>query len=126
MARPRFNDRFSHVPLFVWVLVELMRDRKDSRPRDTVRAASKRLQTKLAQDFEGGRVLPTETIRRYYKNFKSTARRSNNGKQLAQALLAISRERREFLGWDVRPWQWVIDPEFFIALGGRCSQPEGL
>ena len=70
MARPRFNDRFSHVPLFVWVLVELMRDRKDSRPRDTVRAASKRLQTKLAQDFEGGRVLPTETIRRYYKNFE--------------------------------------------------------
>ena len=46
MARPRFNDRFSHVPLFVWVLVELMRDHKDSRPRDTVRAASKRLQTK--------------------------------------------------------------------------------
>lgn len=128
MARPRFDDRFSHVPLLVWVLVELTRDRRDDRPRDTVRAACKRLEKKLEADFKGGRVLPWETIRRYYKDFETAVRESNSGEQLAQAesLLAISRERREFLGWDVRPWQFVFDPEIFIAMGGRYSEPEGL
>jgi hypothetical protein len=103
-----------------------MRDRKNDRRRDTVRGASGRLQKSLAEDFQGGRVLPFDTVRRYYKDFKTTMRRSSSGEEIANAnrLLAIAREQREILGWDVRPWQWVIGPEFFIALGGVYSQPD--
>lgn len=129
MARPRFDDRFNHVPLFVWVLVELTRDRNNvNTTRHSVRAACRRLEKKLEADFKGGRVLPWETIRRYHKDFETTVRKSNSSEQLAEAksLLAIGRERREFLGWDASVWLFVAEPEFLIALGGRYSEPKGL
>ena len=47
---PRFDDRFNRVPLFVWVLVELTRDRNNvNTTRDTVRAACRRWKRNLRQ-----------------------------------------------------------------------------
>ena len=57
--------------------------------------------------------MPFETIRRYYRNFKTIIRRSNTGseKALADILLKIGRARRVLLGWDASVWLLVFDPD---------------
>ena len=106
-------------PLLIWVLVELMRDRKGGLPRLSARRGCERLKRELQIDFKGGRVLPFETIRRYHKGFVAAWRRSNSGeeKALAAKILAIGRERRELLGWDASAWLFVIDPAFLSSKG---------
>ena len=64
-GRPPF---IKYTPLLIWVFVELVRDQQDpGRKRKTDRDGFDRLEKKLAEDFKGGRVLPFETIRRYYE-----------------------------------------------------------
>jgi hypothetical protein len=110
-GRPPF---IKYTPLLIWVFVELVRDQQDpGRKRKTERDGCDRLEKKLAEDFKGGRVLPFETIRRYYRNFKTIIRRSNTGseKALADILLKIGRARRVLLGWDASVWLLVFDPD---------------
>ena len=98
--------------MLVWVMAELLRDRRDSgRDRASARDGCKRLEEQLARDFTGGRVLPFNTIHGYYKRFEK--RRSNNGseKALADILLKIGRARRKILGWNASPWILVFDPD---------------
>ena len=71
------------IPLLFWVFVELMRDRKGGRPRLSARRGCERLEKELALTFKGGRVLPEETIRRHYRNFVATMRRSGIEQQKA-------------------------------------------
>ena len=114
-GRPPFKE----IPMGIWVLVEVMRDRKEpGRPRGTVRFACKRLEKKLAKDIKGPRHPKWETFRHHYKKFE-TMRRSNSGEELTRAteLLAIARRRRDFLGWDTSPWLFVMEPESLAAKG---------
>jgi hypothetical protein len=110
-------------PLLIWVLAELMRDRKDGLPRLSARSGCKRLEKELQVTFKGGRVLPFETIHRHYKAFNTAMRCSNSGaeKAVADRLLEIGRERRELLGWDASAWLFVMDPEFLQSKGGKIT-----
>lgn len=110
------------IPLVLWVMVELMRDRKErGRPRASVRDASGRLAKHLAECFQGGRVLEWETVRDHHKRFGRTMRQSNTGaeSELAKGLLDLARKRRDLLGWDTSTWALVIDPTTLAALGYR-------
>jgi hypothetical protein len=100
------------IPLLTWVMVELMRDRKNA-PRLSVRAAAAKLAKEIRHDFIGGKNWPSETIRRQYKNYESIVLRSNTGaeKQQAEILLQIARARREGLGWGTSIWILVFDPD---------------
>jgi hypothetical protein len=116
-GRPPF---IKHTPMLIWVMVELLRDRRDPRrDRASARDGCERLKKQLAQDFVGGRVLPFGTIRRLYNRFEKTVRHSDSGEELAQAtkLVAIGRPQREYLGWDASVWLFVMDPEFLKSKG---------
>ena len=124
--KSRGRPAFKNIPLIFWVLVEVMRDRKEpGRDRDTVRNACKRLEMEFAKDFNGPRELKSETIRRYYKKFEKTLRRLNSGEELAKANaeLFAARTRRDFLGWDTSPWMFVISPAGLAARGVNVVIP---
>jgi hypothetical protein len=108
------------IPLVLWVMVELMRDRKEwGRARASARDASARVANHLAECFQGGRVLTTETVRDHYKRFERAMRRSNSGAEaeLAKGLLDLARKRRDLLGWQTSTWALVLDPTALAALG---------
>jgi hypothetical protein len=116
-GRPPF---IKHTPMLIWVMVELLRDRRDPRrDRASARDGCERLKKQLAQDFVGGRVLPFGTIRRLYNRFEKTVRHSDSGEELAQAtkLVAIGRQQRQYLGRDASVWLFVMDPEFLRSKG---------
>ena len=72
------------VPLLTWVMVELLRDRKDqTRERASVREAGRRLEQQLARSFVGGRRI--------------SSKRSNTTRASKRELSAELR-RRGYLG----------------------------
>jgi hypothetical protein len=101
----------------VWVLVELLRDRKDGRERASAREAAKRLEKHLAADFKGGRVVPFETIRRYHKKIEKLRQKNAEQAALGDHYLRRGRVRRDTLGWDASPWLFVFDPQDFEDKG---------
>jgi hypothetical protein len=108
------------IPLMVWVMVELMRDRREAgRERATVRESCKRLEKHLAECFQGGHRLGFEAIRRHYKKFGMVMRRPNSGVEsdLAKGLLENARQRRDLLGWSTSTWMLVIDPNLLEGMG---------
>ena len=108
------------IPLRLWVMVELMRDRKElGRPRASVRDASARVAKHLAECFQGGRVLTAETVRDHHKRFERVMQRSNSGAEaeLAKGLLDLARKRRDLLGWETSTWMLVLDLTALTALG---------
>jgi hypothetical protein len=108
------------IPLVLWLMVELMRDRKEwGRPRASARDASVRVAKHLAECFQGGRVLEWETVRDHHKRFERTMRLSNAGAEaeLAKGLLDLARKRRDLLGWQTSTWALVLDPTALAALG---------
>ena len=112
-----------HIPVAMWLIVELMRDTHDNR-RLSVRRGAQRLEKELQMTFtgDGARVLPWETIRRYHKIYARAMAKDDELKAAAIRLLEIHRQRRAQLGWDdVRAWQWVLLPEAFQLLGGVIS-----
>jgi hypothetical protein len=110
--------------LYIWVLVELLRDRKDpKRERASARDGCRRLKEQLRRDCRGGRVLPLETIRRLHKNFEATMRKSDSRELAATAndLLSLGRQRREDYGWDASVWLFVIEPDFLADKGVKVE-----
>ena len=108
------------IPLVLWVMVELMRDREQwGRPRASARGASARVAKHLAECFHGGRVLTTETVRDHHKRFERTMRQSNARAEaeLAKGLLDLARKRRDLLGWQTSTWMLVLDLTALTALG---------
>jgi hypothetical protein len=108
------------IPMVLWLLVELARDRQQGDlSRLSVLQASKRVAEHLTESFRGGRKLTTETIRRHHKRFENVMRRSNSGEEALRAkmLLNNARQRRELLGWDTSLWALVLDPAALQALG---------
>ena len=87
--------------MILWIMVELMRDRKD-KPSLSIRGGAARLAKRLPRDFGGAKALTSETIRRHYKAFQTSLRRSNSDAERHQAEIAlkIARARRVLLGWD--------------------------
>jgi hypothetical protein len=108
------------VPLLTWVMVELLRDRKDqTKERASVREAVRRLERQLTKSFVGGRRLRFEAIRKHYKDFQTTTHRSNSDVEanLARNLLDLARRRREVYGWEADVWTLVMDPWALAAMG---------
>jgi hypothetical protein len=108
------------VPLLIWVMVELLRDRRDqTKERASVREAARRLEQHLGKSFTGGRRIRAEAIRDHYKSFQTTAHRSNSGAEaaLASNLLDSARRKRDLYGWETDTWVLVMPPEAFKAAG---------
>jgi hypothetical protein len=105
------------IPLMMWVLVELMRDR-NGRPRLSVRGGSTRLAKELPKTG-AARVLSAETIRDYHKRFERTMKQANSGeeKKAAEWELEIGRQRREIYGWGTSAWILIADPWDLAARG---------
>jgi hypothetical protein len=95
----------------IWAFVELMRDRQ-SGPRLSVRAGCHRLEKSLSGDLQGGRILGFENIRRHYK----AVDKDPAAKAFALELYRFGCGMREQLGWDERPWMWLINPAVFRAM----------
>src|SRR5262249_12886797 len=101
------------IPMVLWLMVELTRDRRRwGKPRASAREAAHRVAEELAECFQGGRVLPPESVRRYHKEFERVMRRGGQEAELAQRLLEDARERRHLFGWETSTWLLV-----FMALG---------
>jgi hypothetical protein len=121
IGRPRAG---STVKLTIWVMVELLRDKRDpTKTRDSVRRACDRLESHLAESFQGGHAVKFEGIREHYKDFERAARRSNSGLEMAQArsLLENARLTRELCGWKCSTWALVLDSTQLPALGYDLS-----
>jgi hypothetical protein len=117
------------ISLTLWMMVELMRDRKQRvRARASVRKAADRVAKHLAEHFRGGVVPTAETVRRHYKQFERVMRRGGDEAELAIGLLANARQRRDLLGWDTPTWLLMFDPAAALAvltaLGFEPSTPE--
>jgi hypothetical protein len=96
-------------------MVELTRDRRHwGKPRASKQEAAHRTAEELAECFQGGRVLPPETVRRHHKEFQRVMRKAGDEAEHASRLLEAARQRRELLGWHTSTWLLV-----FIALGGE-------
>jgi hypothetical protein len=118
-GRPRVKPS---IPLLTWVMVELLRDRRDqTKERASVREAAQRLERHLKKCFVGGRHIRSEGIRDHYKNFQTIAHRSNSGAEanLARNLLDLARRRRDLYGWETDTWALVMDPWALKAMGYR-------
>ncbi len=95
------------IPVFTWVMVELMRDREPPRRgRHSVRAACVNLSTKLAKygDF------PPPTLRRLHGEAQTKMKHGIGPEQLEQhheKLLREVRERRATCGWGTDPLQFL-------------------
>jgi hypothetical protein len=104
----------------IWVLAELFRDRKEpGEKRLSGRHGCERLETHLREHFQGGRVLPFNTIHRHYKEFNAI-RCKKGGEAAADAadkMLANARVNRDSLGWDASTWMALIDPNVPKAMG---------
>jgi hypothetical protein len=101
------------VSLTLWLMVELMRDRKEqSRARASARDASDRVAKHLAEHFRGGRVLTTETVREHHKRFERVMRQGGDEAENAKRLLGNARHHRALLAQETSLWVPV-----FIALG---------
>jgi hypothetical protein len=97
----------------LWLMCELARDRRRwGKPRASRLEGAHRTAEELAESFQGGRMLPPETVRDYYKKFQRLVRKGGAEAELAQRLLEDARQRREQLGWDTSTWLLV-----FLALG---------
>ena len=107
------------IPRFLWLMVELTRDRKEwGRRRATVRETTPRVAKELAECFQGGgRDLPAETIRRYHKEFERVMRRGGDEAEHAKRVLEIARQRRDLFGWDTSTWLLLADPWMLAELG---------
>jgi hypothetical protein len=109
------------ISLMVWVMVELMRDRREAgRERATVRESCKRLEKHLAESMQGGHELRFERLRKHHTKFGTVMQRSDSGalSDLARALLENARQRRDLVGWDnISTWALVIDPDRLEAMG---------
>jgi hypothetical protein len=116
----------STVKLTIWVMVELLRDRRDpTKPRDSRRHACDRLASHLAECFQGGHVIKFEGIREYYKDFQRAVRRSDSGlEEQARLVLENARSTRELCGWECSTWALVLDPAQLPALGYDLSTDE--
>lgn len=99
------------VPFYLWVMVELMRDR-EGRPPLSVRGGAAVLAKRIPRDIVSDRVWNAETIRRHHKAFETLMRRSNSGdeRRLAERLLTIGRARRQGLGRQTNIWLLVAEP----------------
>ena len=114
-GRPRTGRT---VKLTIWLMVELLRDRRDpKKERVSAREASKRLEQHLAESFRGGHELGWERIRDHHKEFERVARQSNTGDERREAdlILAQARLLRELRGWDTSTWSLVIDPADMVG-----------
>ena len=101
------------IPMVLWLMVELARDRRIwGKPRASKLEGSHRIAEELAECFQGGRVLPPETVRRYHKEFQQVMRRGGDEAEHASRFLENARQRRELLGWHTSTWLLV-----FQALG---------
>jgi hypothetical protein len=105
------------IGIMLWAFVELMRDRQNGLPRLPVRAGCRRLQKAFSEDFKGGRFLTFETIRRHYKSVD----KDQEAKAAAIEFYRFGRGMREQLGWDERPWMWLINPAVFVAMATRSN-----
>lgn len=109
------------VRMVFWVLVELLRDRREpGHKRASASEAARRLDRHLKECMPGpGREMEWETIRDHYKKFERVMRQSNTGEEaeLAQRLLDNARQRRNLFGWDTSTWMLVIDPAMLLAAG---------
>jgi hypothetical protein len=115
------------ISLMVWVLVELMCDRRGAgRERASAREGCKRLAKHLAECFQDGHQLRFENIRRHHKKFGTVMRRSNSGAEsdLARGLLENARQRRDLLGWNTSTWALVIDPSLLEVMGYKLVDDE--
>lgn len=109
-----------HFPLIVWVMVELMRDRREpGRKRDSERHACKRLSAHLSACFLGGREFEWETLRTYYKRFEREIKQPTLGERArtAERILADARFQRNMFGWEQSVWSLVIKPSALKAHG---------
>jgi hypothetical protein len=110
------------VPMALWLMVELTRDRRHwGRPRASVREAAHRLAEELAECFQGGRVLPPETVRDHYKQFQRVMRKNGDEAEYAKRLLENARQRRILLGWDTSIWCLVFSPFALEELGFEAT-----
>jgi hypothetical protein len=101
------------IAMTLWLMVELARDRRRwGKPRGSKQEAAHRLAEELAESFQGGRVLPPETVRRYHKEFQRVMRKGGDEAEHANRLLEDARQRRNLLGWETSTWLLV-----FMALG---------
>jgi hypothetical protein len=106
------------IPMHLWLMVELARDRRRwGRPRASVREAAHRVAEELAECFQGGRLLPPETVRDHHKQFERVMRKGGEEAELAKRLLENARQRRDLVGWDTSTWLLVFDPFALTALG---------
>jgi hypothetical protein len=94
-------------PVLLWVLVELMRDRREGGKRLSVRIGCQTLQQEFAADLRRGRFLPVETIRRHYKTIKGDIREDTELRAFVAGFLDYARQRRQFFGWNCSPWIYV-------------------
>jgi hypothetical protein len=115
-GRPEVGTK---VKLLFYVMMELERDRRDGRPRDSERNACDRLARHFEKELVVRRKLTAETIRRHVKDFKRILRKSNSDEQAAEAArtLAMGRANREVIGWDASTWLFVLDPQSLKASG---------
>jgi hypothetical protein len=101
------------IAMTLWLMVELARDRQRwGKPRASKQEAAHRVAEELAECFQGGRVLPPETVRRYHKEFQRVVRRGGEAAEHANRLLEDARARRQLLDWHTETWLLV-----FMALG---------
>jgi hypothetical protein len=111
-----------YVPLVIWVMVELRRDRqKAGLARASERDACNRVQKDLADAFKNGRALPFNSIRRIYRRFSKTMKSDRRLEAVAAQWLLRGRMRREAYGWDATPWLFVFDPEDWASVGFNVS-----
>jgi hypothetical protein len=71
----------------------------------------------LAECFQGGRVLPPETVRDHHKKFDRIMQGRGAEAEQARRLLNAARKRREAWGWDTSTWLLVLDLSEVQALG---------
>jgi hypothetical protein len=90
------------IPVTLWLLVEIERDKRQSTTRRSVREACERIETHLFERY--GKIVDWETIRRQYKNAEKLLRKTTLGAtKEATAALAEVRRRRDALGWKIEP-----------------------
>ena len=96
MKRGRPRQHWS-VPVHVWAMVELTRDKQSERGRRSVREAAERLASHI-----GRPDLEWETLRRLHKRYDRELREDagDSYDEKVKLLLQEYRDRRAALGWD--------------------------
>jgi hypothetical protein len=107
---------------FIWIAVELTRDRKNLERR-TIRDACLVLAKRLLREYDIG--LSDKTLRRYHNEFDGMLRhfyKEAKLEQMRDAQLSLWRTRRSDLGWDA-PLYEIVGWAFMAAESTKQAGP---